>query len=243
MDVCEVVRHGLLSRLYPGADLNYLSIAHIFHSHSSPHSFAGSAAPQMSQNKRRNPKQSRARATVDAILEASLQILETEGEARLTTNHIAEKAGVSIGTLYQYFSDRSDILAELGQRQAETMRHEIASIVAEAPEQGAMRAVIRALMQSGEVSAATRALVTDALFRTRGEGVLGAHHLAFMDSINGQTSRTISLSAEAAFILTHAPISLLRAAAAEPELGLDGDRLEDELVHLMESYLAALGER
>ncbi|WP_084420697.1 TetR/AcrR family transcriptional regulator [Henriciella litoralis] len=197
----------------------------------------------MAENKRRNPKQGRARATVDAILEASLQILETEGEARLTTNHIAEKAGVSIGTLYQYFSDRNDILAELGQRQAETMRNEIAGIVAAAPEQGAIRAIIRTLMQTGETSPTTRALVTDALFRTRGEGVLGTHHLAFMDSVSGQTDLTASLSTEAAFILTHAPISLLRAAAAEPELGLDSDRLEDELVRLMESYLAALSAR
>ena len=63
----------------------------------------------MTEKKRRNPKQARAQATVDAILEATFHILETDGLAQLTTNGIAERAGVSIGTLYQYFSDRDEI--------------------------------------------------------------------------------------------------------------------------------------
>jgi len=50
----------------------------------------------------------------------------------------------------------------------------------------------------------------------------------------------VPLTPESAFVLTHAAIGLLRAASAEPELGLDPAALEDELVRLMESYLAAL---
>jgi len=65
----------------------------------------------VTEKKRRNPKQARAQATVGAVLEAAFQILEEDGEARLTTNLIAERAGVSIGTLYQYFEDREAILA------------------------------------------------------------------------------------------------------------------------------------
>ncbi len=55
----------------------------------------------MTENKRRIPKQGRARASYEAILEATFQILEQDGEKKLTTNLIAERAGVSIGTLYQ----------------------------------------------------------------------------------------------------------------------------------------------
>lgn len=197
----------------------------------------------MTDNKRRNPKQGRAKATVEAILGASLHILEEEGEARLTTNHIAEKAGVSIGTLYQYFSGRDEILAELGERRANETRNRIAQIVTQSPETGSVRAIVEALLDTGPDRPETRAVLTDALFRVRGEGILGAHHLAFLDSISGRPEFSFPLSAEAAFVLTHAPISLLRSAQAEPELALDRDRLADELVRLLESYLGALSAR
>lgn len=197
----------------------------------------------MTERKRRSPTQGRAKATVEAILEAAFQILERDGVARLTTNLTAERAGVSIGTLYQYFSDRTEILAELGQRQAQAVRDRVAEIVFEAPERGAVRAIIQALMSGMTGSPATRVALSDALFRQRGEGVLSSHHLAFLDSISGKTEFDFSLSPESAFVLTHAAICLLRAAAAEPELGLDPDKLEDELVLLMESYLTALGTR
>ena len=59
---------------------------------------------------RRKPNQLRSRATVDAISEACLQVLVREGPRRLTTNRIAERAGVSVGTLYQYFTDKEDVL-------------------------------------------------------------------------------------------------------------------------------------
>ena len=143
-------------------------------------------AIQVSENKRRNPKQGRAKATVEAILEASFQILETEGLSRLTTNLAAERAGVSIGTLYQYFADRDEILAELGQRQAGDVRERIAAIVSESPERSSVRAIVQALTSGMTGSPATRIILSDALFRVRGEGVLSTHHLAFLDSIGLQ---------------------------------------------------------
>ena len=66
---------------------------------------------------RRTPRQERARVTVEAILTASAQLLLDEGPARLSTNRIAKRAGVSIGTLYQYFPDKEAIVRELAERQ------------------------------------------------------------------------------------------------------------------------------
>jgi AcrR family transcriptional regulator len=63
--------------------------------------------------KRRRPRQGRSQASVDAILEAAAQLFVEHGPHKVTTNHIAERAGVSIGTLYQYFTDRDAIVRGL----------------------------------------------------------------------------------------------------------------------------------
>lgn len=72
--------------------------------------------PDARKTPRKSPVQARSRATVEAILEAAARILETGGLAAATTNRVAERAGVSIGSLYQYFPSRDAILAELVRR-------------------------------------------------------------------------------------------------------------------------------
>ncbi len=62
---------------------------------------------------RKRPHQQRSAATVDAILEAAARILERKGLDALTTNVVAELAGISIGSLYQYVPGKAVILAEL----------------------------------------------------------------------------------------------------------------------------------
>ena len=62
---------------------------------------------------RKQPSQSRSTATYEAILEAAARVLEENGYATVSTNLIAEKAGVSIGSLYEYFPTKDAIFAEL----------------------------------------------------------------------------------------------------------------------------------
>lgn len=62
---------------------------------------------------RKQPVQERSRATVEAVLEATLQVLLREGLAGLTTTRVAERAGVSVGTLYQYFPDKQSLVMAL----------------------------------------------------------------------------------------------------------------------------------
>src|SRR5262249_61882136 len=71
---------------------------------------------QVSAIKRRIPRQARATETVDVILEAAAQILQAGGLAAFTTNAVAERAGVSIGTLYQYFADKDAVLLALAKQ-------------------------------------------------------------------------------------------------------------------------------
>ena len=59
---------------------------------------------------RKSPVQARSTASVDAILEATVQVLLDVGKERLTTTKVALRAGVSVGTLYQYFPNKSALL-------------------------------------------------------------------------------------------------------------------------------------
>jgi AcrR family transcriptional regulator len=67
-------------------------------------------------NPRRKPRQDRSRDTFEAIVEAAAQVFERHGYAAGTTNRIAERAGVSIGSLYQYFPNKDAIVLELARR-------------------------------------------------------------------------------------------------------------------------------
>lgn len=67
----------------------------------------------------KKPRQARAQVTVDAILEATIRIFEEEGLDAATTTRIAERAGVSVGTLYHHFQDRNAIVNALQDREFE----------------------------------------------------------------------------------------------------------------------------
>lgn len=62
---------------------------------------------------RKSPTQKRALETVEAILEAAVGLFSSRGYARTSTNHVARRAGVSIGSLYQYFPNKDALLAAL----------------------------------------------------------------------------------------------------------------------------------
>ncbi|MBU2867775.1 TetR/AcrR family transcriptional regulator [Pacificibacter marinus] len=72
-------------------------------------------------NKRKSPRQERAQATVAFILEASAHILVERGHGALNTNQIAMRAGVSVGSLYQYFPNKEAIMTELIRQKRERM--------------------------------------------------------------------------------------------------------------------------
>jgi len=59
---------------------------------------------------RKSPVQARSTASVDAILQATIQVLLKVGKEKLTTTSVAHRAGVSVGTLYQYFPNKSALL-------------------------------------------------------------------------------------------------------------------------------------
>src|SRR5260221_109535 len=79
---------------------------------------------------RRKPKQQRSRRTVDDVLEAVQLVVKRHGTQAITTNRIAEAAGVSVGSLYQYFPDKRAILTALHDRHVDDVRQVIEQTMA-----------------------------------------------------------------------------------------------------------------
>ena len=77
--------------------------------------------PKPSTTPRKQPKQERSLATVEAILSATTHILTENGYDQLTTNRVAERAGVSIGSLYQYFPNKKALIFALAEHHANEM--------------------------------------------------------------------------------------------------------------------------
>jgi AcrR family transcriptional regulator len=78
--------------------------------------------PRPSELPRKAPSQARARETVKAIMQAAAELIAARGYAAATTNKIAERAGVSIGSLYQYFPNKTAILVRLLEEHIEGVR-------------------------------------------------------------------------------------------------------------------------
>ena len=103
---------------------------------------------------RKVASQERARATVDALVEATARILVKEGFDKASTNHIAEVAGVSIGSLYQYFPSKEALVAAVIERHQheimQTVRGELAEAIA-LPVEKAVRKLVAVSVRAHRV--------------------------------------------------------------------------------------------
>ncbi|ANN67561.1 TetR family transcriptional regulator [Bordetella bronchialis] len=113
---------------------------------------------------RKQPQQARSTELVAAILQAAAQVLEKEGAARFTTARIAERAGVSVGSVYQYFPNKAAILFRLQLdewRQTTEMMLGILADVRRPPRQR-LRALVHAFLRSECEEARMRMALHDA---------------------------------------------------------------------------------
>lgn len=178
---------------------------------------------------RRRPRQARSNATRDAIFEAAAQILEAEGEARFTTNRLAERAGVSVGTIYQYFASKQAILAEMARRENVRVRQELASGLS-AGEVSPVRLAIRTQIAVLKDRPTTRRAALKAILAEEGSGGIARETRA-----TGRLLPSIGDRLDA-FVLTQAVNGVIRAAVLEGSPHLADPRLEDALVRLVEGY-------
>ncbi|WP_431262418.1 TetR family transcriptional regulator [Roseateles chitinivorans] len=118
--------------------------------------------PQISS--RKLPQQARSTDLVAAILQAAIQVLETEGAARFTTARVAERAGVSVGSVYQYFPNKAAILFRLQtdewQATTETLRRILED--RKRPPLERLRVLVLAFLKSECEEAGMRVALNDA---------------------------------------------------------------------------------
>lgn len=118
--------------------------------------------PQISS--RKQPKQARSTDLVAAILQAATQVLTKEGAQRFTTARVAEKAGVSVGSVYQYFPNKTAILFRLQSDEWQQTTDMLRSILEDAgePPLERLRALVHAFIQSECDEAGMRVALSDA---------------------------------------------------------------------------------
>jgi len=199
---------------------------------------------------RKQPKQARSNDLVAAVLEAALQVLATEGAARFTTSRVAEKAGVSVGSLYQYFPNKAAILFRL---QADEWRRTTAllrSILEDAtqPPLARLRALVHAFVRSECEEAAMRVALSDAapLYRdapeaheVRASGADAVH--AFMrEALPAATDATRALAAD---LLMDTLSAVGKRFSERPRAGDEIAAYADALADMLCAWLATLAAR
>lgn len=197
---------------------------------------------------RRRPAQARSRHTVDTILEATMLIAAEEGEERLTTNRIAERAGVSIGTLYQYFPTREAVIDAIAQRARAQVVVQLDALLARVGSgQLAPKAMLREFVALYLRTFDGRGPGGRAFARLawRGDHLDGMVHSAREASeriaLHLQRAQLPGLRAPApaqAFVLTRSLMGTVRAAVLEDSPLLGSAAFEDELVRMGWALLA-----
>ena len=191
-------------------------------------------SPHTPDQDRRIPRQRRAQDSCAAIFDAAAQILQQDGMAGLSTNRIAERAGLSIGTLYQYFPNKQAVLLAMGLRDIEALRVVVAKelLAAAAVGETPYRRVIDALLVQFTARRPERWLVVETMFSQH----LDAELAAALEL--GFRSQEKAMPAARAFVLTRAIMGVLHGVVMS-EAALDPAQLEDELLALAQGYAAA----
>jgi AcrR family transcriptional regulator len=195
---------------------------------------------------RKLPTQARAQATVGAILEATVQILDREGLEAATMARIAEVAGVSVGSIYQYFSHRDAILEALQDREFERalalMQRLLADgNLAQSPEQ-TVAAVVRGLWELYRVCPGLHRVLAIEGLRVAKADRVHAFDLRVIEIVRhflvatSAPLRPKNLDA-AAFVAVQSVRATMLACLLERPPGLDEETLIGEVADLVLRYL------
>jgi AcrR family transcriptional regulator len=199
---------------------------------------------------RKRPRQARSSVTVDAIFEAVIQVFLQHGFAALTTTRVAERAGVSVGTLYQYFPNKRALVA------AVIERHLLQVVTAmeaacEATQGQALSDMANAVCQAFVDVKMARPEVSRALYQPMAELQGQALLLAIMPRAQAMLTRTLASATDGPvhnadvlglFLLTGCmgPVQAVLDMGAPPAMVV---MLRQHLTAMCRGYLAEAAER
>ncbi|WP_447980777.1 TetR/AcrR family transcriptional regulator [Achromobacter kerstersii] len=198
---------------------------------------------------RKSPRQLRSQHTVDTILQATARVLATHGYAGTNTNLIAETAGVSVGSLYQYFPNKNALIAALHQRHDNQMLDVIDDVLNSNPAatlKERVGAIVQAMLHAHLLEPALHRVLEREfpLFDTPREYSLAdqdihrrmRHLLELHRAEIAQQDRDL-----ATYVVLRIMESLVHAMALEPPAGFDAKQLEQAVVDAVMGYLATPG--
>jgi AcrR family transcriptional regulator len=191
---------------------------------------------------RRKPRQERSAATVAAIFEATARILNTQGGAGLNTNVIAKLAGVSIGTLYQYFPDKNAILIALARQELDkASRAALGNVEGKSHDAAAdsARAAVRDVLQAFGGRQRVRKILMETLIGNGLSDELANPVETVARAIMAQPKKGDdrgTMTPLRIYVMTRALIGAIRAAVMEESRWLNTQAFEDELVELVYSF-------
>ena len=201
-------------------------------------------APRKKTTPRKNPVQQRAVFTVDAILEAATYILVKDGWQKFTTNHVAERAGVNVASVYQYFPNKEAIVVELQRRHIDKARQEFPRVMPLLQSQRTLHAVLKMMIDAAvaehRVAPALHRVFAEELPRSarprdvslRQEDIAAEWRLPIERFLKNVPNADLAMFL--CRVVIHAAIH--EAATERPEL-LDDPLFADEIVTLLENYL------
>lgn len=190
------------------------------------------------------PKQARSKATVKVILEAATRVLKERGYEDFTTNHVAERAGVSIGSLYQYFPDKASLLKALYEDHSREMAEAISFVITDAVSNGLLadvRQLVRAAMAAHETDPEMHEIFEHQLPVFQEDEPVGAdvyRHICALIQRNGTEivgGAPLELKAWTVMRLTR---SLVHSAILERPESVSAEEVEEEVVRCIYGYLA-----
>jgi AcrR family transcriptional regulator len=199
----------------------------------------------MRRIRRRPPKQTRARATVADILEATRRIIESDGYEAVTTNKIARLAGVGVGSLYQYFATKEAVVEALQEEHFEKMGRVFLARMEEL-EQAPLRELIQGLATLMRTSELLNSKLSKRLLavprRSRPAAILHLEqrcaeslHRALMRLSPRADPAAVRVSV---FMVVQAVEALILSTSQYRPRGLNRQQFTQELAQLVIRYLA-----
>jgi len=199
---------------------------------------------------RKQPQQARSAGLVAAILQAAVQVLASEGAARFTTARVAEKAGVSIGSVYQYFPNKASILFHLQVEEWRATTDLLCGILEDVrrPPLERLRALVHAFVRSEFDEARMRVALNDAapLYRDAPEAqqarvAAGRTMARFMEEVLPQAPAPVRALAGDLITTTFSAVgkAFSEVPRTEAEIATYADAMADMLCAYLKSLRSA----